>query len=98
MNTLKKTQSDRFKLSYDERDTIRKIEILIQAVERVYPRTRVMIWRSFLHGVFVALGATIGLSIVFAVLTFLITQLKTVPVVNDIINETQIERVIPTKP
>lgn len=55
---------------------IHKIE---DAVARVYPKTRVLIWRSFLQGLFVALGATVGLSIVIALLSFLLGNLSFIP-------------------
>lgn len=74
----------------------KKVEALIRAAEKVYPSTKTLIWRSFLHGLFVALGTTVGLSIVFAVLTFIIAQLKLIPLLRDFVNTIKIEEVIPT--
>ena len=72
------------------KDVVQKMEALIRAVDKVYPKKRVLIWRSFLQGLFGAIGATIGLSIFLAFVTFFITQLKVVPFMKDIIYQTQI--------
>jgi hypothetical protein len=50
------------------------------------------IWRSFVKGVFIGLGATLGVSIVLTLATYIIAQLKVVPVLNRVIIESQIER------
>ena len=94
MNPTKK--NTRFKLDADDREVIRKIEILTQSVERVYPNTRQLIWRSFIQGLFIALGTTIGLSILLALLTFALSQLRLIPVLNNIIDQTHIDKVLPS--
>lgn len=91
---MSKNQSERFKVSNDEREIIKKIEILTQSVERVYPKLTTLMWRSFVSGIFVALGTTIGLSIVLALLTFIIGQLRFIPLVNDIIQNTGILKIL----
>jgi hypothetical protein len=94
MNPTKKTT--RFKLDTDDREVIKKIEILTQAVERVYPNTKQLMWRSFIQGLFIALGATIGLSILLALLTFTVSQLRLIPAINNIIDQTHIDKVLPS--
>jgi type IV secretory pathway TrbF-like protein len=54
-----------------------------------------MIWRSFVHGIFVGLGATIGVSILVGLATYLITQARVVPLLHDVIDNTNIEQVFP---
>lgn len=96
MNPSKRNKTTHFKLDADDREVIKKIEILTQAVERVYPSTRRMIWRSFLHGLFVALGTTMGLSIVLALVTFTVTQLRLVPGLDMLIDQTHLDQVLPS--
>lgn len=90
-------KKDSEKLTDHEKAMVKKIQILTQAVEKVYPTTKFLMWRSFVQGVFVALGTTVGLSIVLGVLTYIITTLKLVPGINQIIDKTQIENAIPNK-
>lgn len=52
---------------------------VIRSIEKVYPSTGKMIWRSFLHGLFTALGATIGLAIVISIVTYIITKANFIP-------------------
>lgn len=94
MNPTKK--NTRFKLDADDREVIKKIEILTQAVERVYPNTKQLMWRSFLQGLFIALGTTIGLSLLIGLVTFFLSQLRVVPVIKDLIEQTHIEKVLPS--
>lgn len=68
-----------------DKEYARKAEHFLQAVEDMYPSTRQLIWRSFLRGIFMGLGTTVGVSIVLALLTFLITILAYNPVFRDII-------------
>jgi len=71
------------------------MEYLVQSFERIYPSTKQLIWRSFLQGIFVGLGTTIGVSIVLALLTYTISQLKLLPILKDIINQSQVEKILP---
>ena len=77
------------------KEIIKKIEIFTQGIERVYPSTGRMLWRSFLQGLFFSLGTTIGLSIVLASLTFIFSQLSNIPSVKNILNRTHIEQILP---
>lgn len=81
----------------NHKEVIKKIEIFTQGIERVYPSTRIMIWRSFLQGIFFSLGTTIGLSIVLASLTFIFSQLSTIPSIKNILDRTHIEEVLPVE-
>lgn len=74
---------------------IKKVEILIDSVNRVYPTTKHLMFRSFIQGVFVGLGTTIGVAVVLGLLTFLIGQLNLIPGVGDFIKQTKIETVLP---
>lgn len=56
-----------------------KLEKLLKSLDRVYPSTTQLIWRSFLHGLFTALGATIGLAIIVSIVTYILTQAKFIP-------------------
>ncbi len=91
----KNPKPERFRISTDEREIIKKIEILTRSVERVYPRIAVLMWRSFVQGIFVALGSTVGLAIVITVFTFLLHQLRFIPVVSDFLELINIPRYLP---
>jgi len=79
----------------EEKEKIKKLDHLISSINKFYPSTKQLIWRSFLQGVFVGLGTTIGVSIIIAILTYTISQLKLVPILKDIINQTNVEKVLP---
>jgi hypothetical protein len=91
----KNPKPERFRISTDEREIIKKIEILTRSVERVYPRIAVLMWRSFVQGIFVALGSTVGLAIVITVFTFFLHQLRFIPVVSDFLELINIPRYLP---
>lgn len=47
-----------------DRTVEEKLSILIASIEKVYPATPKLLWRSFLMGAFGALGASVGLAII----------------------------------
>jgi hypothetical protein len=73
---------------------IRKVEVLTKATDRAYGSMKRLMWRSFVAGIFTALGATIGVSIVLAVVAYLLSQLRGVPFLEPVIENSQIEKVI----
>jgi hypothetical protein len=79
----------------DDGEYLKKIDRLSRAIEHMNPPMRQLISRSFVQGIFVALGTTVGLSIVLAILTFIITQLKFIPFVGDFVDKTNIEKYLP---
>ncbi len=83
------------KIKTNSKDLEKKLDILLSSVDRVYPRTRTLLVRSFLAGLFTAIGTTVGLSIVIALATFTLRQLKVIPPLQMIIQETQIEKFVP---
>jgi len=82
-------------MAKNEAEKLRKIEKLIETIDKIYPSTRELIWKSFLRGVFVGLGTTIGASIVLALVTYTISQLKVIPIVKQIIIQTNVEDILP---
>lgn len=93
----RKSRAEYFQLSPDDKQVIKKLEILTQAVERVYPSTKWLLWRSFLHGLFVALGGTLGFALIISAITLLIAQLRLIPPLNAFIEQTKIEKVLPER-
>lgn len=89
--------SKKNEFSDSDRNLMRKIEILTASVERIYPSTTKLMIRSFIQGVFFSLGTTIGLSILIGFLTFMFGQLQAIPAVDQILNETHLNEVVPTK-
>lgn len=57
-----------------ENDEIKKMEKFLRAVDRVSSSTYEMMWKSFLRGVFSGLGATVGVSIVLGIITYLLDK------------------------
>ena len=82
-------------MASQEPEDWKKVEKFIRAVDRVYPRTRELMGKSFLQGISFGLGTTIGVSIVLAVLTYTITNLKAIPVLKEIITQMQVESILP---
>ena len=72
-----------------------QLDKFIRAVDRVYPTPRELMGKSFLQGISFGLGTTIGVSIILGVLTYMIANLKTVPLLREIITQTQVESVLP---
>jgi hypothetical protein len=77
-------------------DYTKKATQLIEAIGKVYPSTPQLIWKSFLQGIFFGLGTTIGVSIILTILTFTLNKMKLIPVFDRIINQTRIERIVPS--
>lgn len=77
-----------------EKELQRKVEILIKSVDKVYPSIRKLMFRSFIQGLFVALGSTVGLAIFFTLLTFLLSWLQVIPGLGELIEYTHINQVI----
>jgi hypothetical protein len=59
--------------------TIKKIELLLAALEKQYPSYWQLIGQSLLRGLFTGLGATIGVSLVLGILTYVLSQLALFP-------------------
>jgi uncharacterized BrkB/YihY/UPF0761 family membrane protein len=79
----------------DERVKLNKIDHLIESINKIYPSTKQLVWRSFLQGIFVGLGTTIGVSIILAILTYSISKLKVIPILKEIIDQSNVEKVLP---
>jgi hypothetical protein len=78
-----------------EIDQFQKVDKLIQAIEGVYPSTKVLVWKSFLRGIFFRIRVRhYGVSIVLAMLGFVITGLSELPFLREIILQMQIEDVL----
>jgi hypothetical protein len=72
----------------------KKIDRLIQAIDELYPSDRTLMWKSFLKGVFMGLGTTIGVSLVLALVTFVVSLLRNDPFMRSILDFLQIERLL----
>lgn len=91
----KRSKGEYFQLTQDDRAVIKKLEILTQAVEKVYPSIKGLMWRSLLQGLFVAIGLTIGLSLIFGLVTYILVQTKKIPVFKQVVPQEQIEKLLP---
>ncbi len=70
-------------MSQVEKIQLQKIEALLAAAEKLHPTMRNLLFRSFLQGLFMALGSTIGFAIVITIISIILTQLQVFPVIND---------------
>jgi hypothetical protein len=75
--------------------TIKKIELLLEAIEAKYPSYPVLIGQSFLRGIFTGLGATIGVSIVLTLITFILAQLRVFPALERVLEQWPVEELLP---
>lgn len=73
----------------------KKLNLFTQAIERTYPPIRVMVWRSFLQGMFFSFGTTIGLSLLLAAVTFLLAQFQSIPGVEYFLRSTTLHDLVP---
>lgn len=82
-------------LPEDESKAIqKKIDMLVKSVDKMYPNMHVLMARSFVQGLFVALGSTVGLAIFFTLLTVILSWLQVIPGLRDLIEYTHIDTVI----
>lgn len=70
------------------------LEHLLKAVDRVYHSPKQIAARSFLSGIFTGLGATVGVSIVIGLITFILNQLQLFPIIGEFIEQMRLERVL----
>jgi hypothetical protein len=78
-------------------DTINKLEQFTVALDRSYGSMKRLMWRSFVAGLFSALGATIGLAIVLTILAYTIHALQLIPIIGDLIHQSHVEQILPGK-
>ncbi|MEK7548324.1 MAG: DUF5665 domain-containing protein [Patescibacteria group bacterium] len=62
-----------------ERDKDKHIQRLVEAIDRTYHHTGLLVWRGFLIGLASGLGATLGVAIVVAGAGILLRQLGGLP-------------------
>jgi hypothetical protein len=67
---------------------VKKLTLLLEAMEQAFPSTRQLIWRSFLRGIFIGLGTTLGASIVLAGITYILSEFGLAELIENLI-ETQ---------
>lgn len=54
-----------------------------QAIDKAYGNWGYLMVRSFVSGIFIALGATLGLAILVAILGYVLGQLEVIPLIGD---------------
>lgn len=74
----------------------KKMDLLMQSVDRIYPKMGMLMFRSFIQGIFVGLGTTVGLAIISAILIFLVGGLKNVPIVGNLIEISHVSTYLPS--
>ncbi len=60
---------------------------LVTALDVVYNKPGVIFWRGFIKGIGQGLGATIGVALLFIILSWLFRQLGGIPAFADWVNE-----------
>jgi hypothetical protein len=56
-----------------------------EPIERIYRPLKKMLWQNFLGGIAWGLGVTVGLSIVLAILGFIISKINLIPFIGDFV-------------
>lgn len=56
---------------------------MVEPIERIHRPLKHMLWQNFLGGIAWALGVTIGLTVVVALLGFFLAQLDFLPIIGD---------------
>jgi hypothetical protein len=56
---------------------------LAKVMHRTYGDYRQIMWRSFVSGLFTALGATVGLAVVLTIAVYILERLAILPIVGD---------------
>jgi len=64
-----------------------RLQLLLGLVEKRYPSLPRLMIRNFIGGLFTALGATLGLSIFLALLTYFLVQVQAVPIIGEYIKD-----------
>lgn len=67
----------------EDKKTKQELTALVNAVQRYYGNWGSLIWRSFVGGIFTALGATVGFAVVIWIVGAVFTQLGVIPVIGD---------------
>lgn len=76
------------------RDFTKKAEAFVRSVDRMYPSSGELMWRNFLAGLFFGLGTSVGLSIVLAILTYLVSALSAYPWFRQVFNFIHIRKLL----
>lgn len=76
----------------------KKIDLLIKTINDLYPSNRTLIWKSFLKGLFMGLGTTVGVSIFLALITFIVSQLRNDPVMRSVLDFLQVDKFLQRNP
>lgn len=77
----------------DIEDVFKTNQRLVDALDVAYNKPGLIFWRGFIKGIGQGLGATIGVAIVFIVLSWLLRELGGIPAFSDWVN--QLDRSIP---
>ncbi|MBW7953638.1 MAG: DUF5665 domain-containing protein [Candidatus Dojkabacteria bacterium] len=88
---MKKSETTPEKL--DLKDQLLRMNRNLERQNKYYSRGQVII-RSLLTGIFTALGATIGFTLVLFYLASFVNSLSAVPIINDLLDQTGISKII----
>ena len=77
-----------------DKEVAKRLNQLYGLLTKQYPSYPKLMLRSFISGVFTAIGATIGLSIFLAILGFILVKLEGVPVVGEFLEKSGIEQTL----
>lgn len=70
-----------------DKDIVKNTKRLMAALDTAYHKPGLIFWRGFIRGVGQGLGATIGVAIVFLVLSWLLRQLGGILAFADWVNQ-----------
>lgn len=80
-----------------DKEVAKRLNQLYGLLTKQYPSYPKLMMRSFVAGLFSALGATIGLSIVLAVLAYAFVQLKGLPGIGQLLDNPKVQEALHIK-
>jgi hypothetical protein len=72
------------KLNWDQKTTDQKLESFTGMLDKSFLSYPHLMRRSFVSGIFTGLGATVGVTLLFVILSLLFKVLDIVPVIRDV--------------
>ena len=89
MENIKKNKSQKNAETWGQKTAEQQLQTFVSMMDKALLSYPSLIKRSLVAGVFTGLGATIGVTLIFAIIAALIHWLGFVPILGDFINQTK---------
>lgn len=71
----------------DQQEKDKALDRLIAAVDKAYSQPKSLVWRGFLIGLASGIGGTLGIALVIALLSLLVSSLGGIPIVGQLLKD-----------